>query len=101
VDAHEAIAELGEPLTRERQRLAVTVDADDPRLGAGSQEGLGVTAHAQGAVHQHSALALERGSEEVDDAVAQHGDVSVGGGATGVGHRSSSGSCGRWGWLWV
>ena len=48
VDADEAVAEAGQPLPRQGQRLLVAVEADDPRLRAALEDRLGVAAHARG-----------------------------------------------------
>ncbi len=79
VHGDEALTEAGEALAGQRQGLLVAVQADDPRRGAPFQDRLGVAAHAQGAVDAHGARVLQRGLQQVDDAVAQHGDVPFGG----------------------
>lgn len=81
MDAAEAVAEPGEPLTGERERLLVTVDADDGRLGAALEEGLGMPAHAEGPVDEHRSRRGQGRGEEVDDAVAEYGHVPLVGGS--------------------
>ena len=57
------------------ERIRVTVDADDSQRGVSLEKCLGVTGHAQGCVDENRALVLERGSEELESALEQHGSV--------------------------
>ena len=76
VDRAEPVAEARQPLRRERQGLAVAVDADDGALREALEHALGVAAHAERAVDVHRTGPLERGREQVEDAVAHDGDVA-------------------------
>ena len=78
----EAVAEAGQALDREGERLAVAVDADDRRAREAVEHALGVPAHAERRVDVHAALPLEGGGQQLEDAVAHDGDVPVASGTT-------------------
>ena len=59
---------------------------------AALEDRLRVPAHAERAVDADRPRLGERGLEEVDDAVAQHGDVPLGG-VSSAAHRDPSGRC--------
>ena len=75
VDAGEAIAEARETLPGDRQGLRVSVDADDAEVREALEERLGVTAHAERAVHGDRAVARDGGLEQLDAPVEQNRDV--------------------------
>ncbi len=79
--ATEAVPEAGEPFPRERQRLLVTVDADDGGFGARLEERLGVAAHPERAIDKNGPRHGEGRGQEADDAVAKHGNVPLFGGS--------------------
>ena len=57
--------------------VRVPVDPDEPGLGAGLQHGDGVARQAEGAVDIDGAGVLERGAEELDNAVTHDRIVNV------------------------
>ena len=97
VHPDEAVAEAQQPLPGQRQGLDVTVQPDDADGRAAVEQRLGVSPHAEGRVDAHRALDLQGRLEQLDDTVAQHRDVPLGG-VSSVAHRGPSRSwrsCGR------
>ncbi|GMA40053.1 hypothetical protein GCM10025883_20980 [Mobilicoccus caccae] len=77
VDRGEPVAEPGESLPRQVDGLRVAVQADHPRRRARLEDRLGVATHAERGVETDGALALQRRSEQLHDAVAHHRHVPV------------------------
>ena len=73
----EPVGIRGQPLSREVQGLLVAVDPDEAGLGAALEDGLGVPAHAEGAVDTYGSGLSEGRFEQLDDPVAQDGPVSL------------------------
>ena len=91
VHADEAVTEAGEPLARQRQGLLVAVQPDDPRP-PGSARGSPRRGRPCPACRRRTPrpASCSAGLEEVDDAVAQHGDVPFGG-VSSAAHRGPPG----------
>ena len=73
----DAVAEAGEALARDAQRVLVAVEADELDAREALEERLGVAAHAERRVDEDGAVALERGREQLDAALEQDGGVDV------------------------
>ena len=82
-----AIGVRRQPLAGQAQRGRVTVEPDQPGLGAALQERLGVSAEPEGGVDEDGTGLLQRRGEEGDDPVEHDGDVAVG--RRGIGHGVS------------
>ena len=67
------VAEWRESLPRQREGVRVAVEADERELRETLEEGLGVTAEAEGGVDEHGAGPLEGGREQLDGALEQTG----------------------------
>jgi hypothetical protein len=99
VDADEAVAEAGEPLAGEGERLGVAVDPDDRQPGEACERALRVAAHAEGGVDEDGARTVDRRGEEVEATVEKDRQVSLGCGTVVLtcGHRGPPlGSVVRW-----
>jgi hypothetical protein len=70
------VAEAGQPLSGQDERLGVTVEAHHPRLRAAVEDGLGVPAQPHRRVDQDGAGPLQCRRHQVDDPVQQDRDVS-------------------------
>ncbi len=69
------VAERGEPLPGEAQRLRVAVEPDQPDAGEGGQQRLAVPAEAERGVDDDGAGLGERRGEQVEAAPEHDGDV--------------------------
>ena len=79
MDRGEPVAEAGQPGPRQRERVRVAVDADDPGQLAAGQHRLGVAAEAQGRVDHDGAFVVRGGRrKEGHDPVQEDGDVGGG-----------------------
>ena len=72
---HHPVPEGSEPLGRRRQRRRVLVDAEDREVRVGGEQGVGVSASAEGRVDHR---ARGHGPEQLDDAVPQDRHVPEG-----------------------
>ena len=88
VDGPEAVAEAGEALAGEAQRLVVAVDADEHGVREALEGGLRVPAHAERPVDDDGAGPGQGRGEQVEDPVAQDGDVPLLRWSS-IGHRAS------------
>ncbi len=77
VHERDAVAEPGEPLARDAQRVLVAVEPDEVHAGEPLEERLGVSAHAERGVDEDGAVALERGRQQLDASVEQNGGMDV------------------------
>ena len=76
-----------QPRAGQLEGVLVAVDADDVRLGAAVEHGLGVAAETEGGVDEHRARALERRGHQRHDPVEE--DRDVGGTRSSAGRPSS------------
>ena len=72
------VAERGETSSRDLESVGVTVEADQGQAGKSAEEGLRVARHAESRVDQHGALSVERGGEQLEGALEEHGGVDGG-----------------------
>ncbi len=77
VDERHAVAEAGETLAGDAQRILVAVEPDEMDALEALQERLGVPAHAECGVDEDGAVALERRGEQLDAALEQNRGVDV------------------------
>jgi len=71
------ISEPLQPLPRDAQCVLVAVKAHQMDPGEALEERLGVSAHSQGGVDEHCAVALKGGGEQLDAAIEEDGGVDV------------------------
>jgi hypothetical protein len=72
------VAETGQTTSGQFQCLGVSIEADQLRLRAGTQQRLAVSAHSQGQVDDDGAGRLQSGGQEGDTTVPHHRDVPLG-----------------------
>ena len=74
-------------LRGEGDRLRVAVDADNRQVLEALERTLGVSTHPQGAIHEDSAGAINRGSQHVEALREEYGNVAFARGARQIAHR--------------
>ena len=87
MDECDTLTEAFQSASGQVQGLGVAVDADQDGVRTAGQDGLGMTAHAQGPVNMYRAApvsgqiallgTVEGGGEQLDDAIPHDGDVQL------------------------